>query len=395
MDEGARQPVGTRFFGLHIHNVERLPRWPDVPFAAWRLWDAEVAWRDLEPEKGRWQFDKLDALLKIAEDQKVRVLLTLGSTPQWASARPEEKCAYGKGCAAEPENLVDWDAYVRAVVTRYKGRIEAYELWNEVHFSDHGDAYDASGAAYFYSGTAAAMVALARRARAIVQEVDPNAKLLSPSFHVYGDWIKKLSLFLAIGGARYTDVVSFHFYARDPEDTLRTVAAVRRVLAAQGRPEMPIWNTEVGYVLADGTRPFASGMALRSDLAAYVLRTFVLSAGAGLDRVYWYAWDNGIMGLADRDGNPVEASDVAYQAAARWLTNRIVEKCSGDAAVWICALRHGAKQEWVLWRRGSVGLWTIPSTWKATQVENSRGEIRQLKNLTIELGPVPILVKGQ
>ena len=136
-------------------------------------------------------------------------------------------------------------------------------------------------------------------------------------------------------------------------------------------------------------------MALRSDLAAYVLRTFVLSAGAGLDRVYWYAWDNGIMGLADRDGNPVEASDVAYQAAARWLTNRIVEKCSGDAAVWICALRHGAKQEWVLWRRGSVGLWTIPSTWKATQVENSRGEIRQLKNLTIELGPVPILVKGQ
>src|ERR671935_1766283 len=84
------EPVPASYFGLHIHRATPTARfpsasaWPWVGFATWRLWDALVAWPDLEPEAGRWSFETLDRDVALAESRGVEVLLPLGLSPRWA-----------------------------------------------------------------------------------------------------------------------------------------------------------------------------------------------------------------------------------------------------------------------------------------------------------------------
>src|SRR5207302_2061581 len=82
------------FFGMHIHHLmwgaPQPTPWPAVPFGSWRLWDAYVAWPNVEPEKGKWDFASVDKYVSIAEQHHVEVLLPLALSPPWASSNPKE-----------------------------------------------------------------------------------------------------------------------------------------------------------------------------------------------------------------------------------------------------------------------------------------------------------------
>ena len=367
---GPSRVIDRGYFGMHIHRAAAGTPWPGVEFGSWRLWDAHVTWRDLEPFKGYWRFDTLDRLVSMAEERHVSLMLTLGSTPVWASARPAEACsAGGRGCAAEPESLEDWEDYVRAVVTRYRGRIDAYELWNEVHFSDlgDGDLYDANGTAYFFSGSSAKMVELARSTHRIIKEIDAGAMLASPSMHVYGDWIKRLRLYFDAGGAAYTDVVSFHFYASSPEDTLRTIRAVRAAMHDHGLDEKPLWNTETGFVVQDPSGPPRQDASTPEQVAEFIARSFILDAAAGVERVYWYAWDNQIYGLTTSNGRVPTAAAAGYAAAEDWLVGATVRACQRHAdGVWACEVEKDGKMFRAVWRAEGAVAWPLPAEWRVS-----------------------------
>ena len=81
------RPVPASFFGMHIHHAGGATPWPEVPFAEWRLWDAGVAWPSIEPRRGQWQFAELDRYVDLAQHAGVGLLLPLGLSPGWASAR--------------------------------------------------------------------------------------------------------------------------------------------------------------------------------------------------------------------------------------------------------------------------------------------------------------------
>jgi Glycosyl hydrolase family 10 len=386
------------FFGMHIHTAGTGTIWPTVEFGSWRLWDSYVSWRDLEPEKGQWHFDALDRMVAMAEQHRIAVLLTLGSSPAWASARPHEPCAYGRGCAAEPERLEDWENYVRTVVSRYRGRIEAYELWNEVHFTELENPYDPTGKAFFYSGSCAKMVEMGRVAYRVIKELDPDAKLTSPSIHVQGDWIKKLRLYLRLGGHAYTDAISFHFYASSPEDTVRSISAVRAAMTDYGLGDKPLWNTETGFVIRDETEPQTRTGASPHDAAGLVARSFLLNAAGGVDRFYWYAWDDGIFGLArDHGQTPTEAA-LGYSAAQAWLTGARVRACSDRAgAFWSCELEKGKQRFWVVWSTQASSDWQPPNEWRVSRYWPLLAK-RPLSIADvggkIPVGPVPLLLES-
>src|ERR1700730_11831571 len=59
--------IPSSFFGLHIHHLTHGTPWPAVSFGSWRLWDAYLAWPNVEPQKGRWDFSQLDSYVSQAE----------------------------------------------------------------------------------------------------------------------------------------------------------------------------------------------------------------------------------------------------------------------------------------------------------------------------------------
>ena len=316
--------VGPPYFGTHFHRLlpvsdggERATPWPAGQIGALRLWDSSTRWADLEPSRGLFRFDRLDAYVAQAQAHKASLLMVFGSAPRWAAARPDEPGPYGPGSAAEPANLEDWDRYVTALVRRYKGRIEAYELWNEPYFSDL--PADRNQPAAFFTGSVASMVELARRARAVLDREDPKAVLLTPGF-VGG--VQRFDMFLRAGGGRHVGGVAYHYYAEDDRGFIELHRDIRAVMARHGLSRLPLYNTESGFAAqGDG-----------ADAAASLARSMVLGAFLGIDRFYQYAWDNGRSGMVFPLTLQPTPSAAAFAAVRRWLVGTTLLGCHLEPA---------------------------------------------------------------
>lgn len=352
--------IGADYFGTHFHRLGRPERgapatpWPAGMIGALRLWDSGTRWADIEPVEGRFDFDRLDLHVALAEAQGVPVLLVLGSPARWASARPAEDGPYGPGSAAEPRELAQWDRYVTAVARRYRGRIAQYELWNEPYFNDL--PADRGHPSAFFTGSVATMVELARRTRSALESAAPQAKLLTPGFVGAAN---RLDLFLAAGGAQWIDGVAYHFYAEDDAGFVRLVADVRTVMARHGLARLPLYNTESGFALrgAEG-QPAVAGMAPidRREAAVRLARSMVLGAFLGIERFYQYAWDNGRMGMLKDDGRAETDSLRAYAAVRRWLRATTLLGCRPQAGGIVrCEGTRGSRRLFIAWRVGSDG----------------------------------------
>lgn len=327
-----------QFFGMHVHNAEKPGHWPTIPFGTWRLWDAYVSWADLQPARGKWDFRKLDGYVDKAHSAGVSILLPLGRTPNWASARPAEHSPYGPGQAAEPASIEDWRNYVRTVVSRYRGRIPAYQILNEANL------------ALFWTGGIPKLVELTRVAHEEIKRIDPSAVLVSPSATGLDARIAWVRSFLDAGGASVVDVASFHLYDHNkpPESMIPKVLDLRAQLKAGGYAAKPLWNTETGLLI--NNRVPAPDVTWRPDwwkerlepkpAADYVMRAFLISRALGFERYYWFAWDNRWFGLIEPADSSLKAPAKAYAHAIVYLMRSTLERCDRDTAgLWVCRLK--------------------------------------------------------
>lgn len=408
--------VQRSYFGLHIHKLD-VPHssgnksgWPPIRFGSWRLWGSYVSWMDLEPSKGNWQFQRLDKYVALAQTNGVELLYTLGFTPRWASARPNELCAFGNnayGCSAEPRDLLDWENYIRTVARRYKGRIKQYEIWNEPAFSEIEKSIQSNGLAKFFSGSAARLVEMGRIAYKVIKEEDPEALVISPSAVTGELGVRRLETYLAAGGVGTFDVVGFHFYTTPPEKIVLIHKKLSEMLSKYGLARIPIWNTEMGYVFERPKLGIAPAQTIKSieDVlpaavgAGYVARTLIVSAALGIGRVYWFDWETERppllpMGLADNDGRYLNDAGTAYAQVVRWLANSSLEACAVTNEVWLCPIRRDNRSAWILWSTAGAKEVGVSNSWGGKAIERLDGSaIKLLDGGDIQVGPNPILVK--
>lgn len=373
--------IPATYFGLHIHHLASpVPSpWPNMPVPAWRLWDADVRWIDLEPNKGQWRFEKLDDYVSLAQQHRTEILLTLGITPPWAVAVPRFYTNERPRSATPPRDLGDWRTYVATVVQRYKGRIRAYEIWNEPNLRD------------FWAGTVDDMLSLTEEASQIIHSVDPRALVVSPSATAaYG--IPWLTEFLKKGGGQYVDVIGFHFYVdpqtRPPEDMIPVIERVLEIMSQNGVSGKPLWNTETGWM--------APAKFESEDAAAgYLARAFILAWAAGLQRFYWYAWDNWGMAIVTykESEHRVTPAGRAYGVMEQWLVGAEMISCSESLNhVWLCQLNRAGKKEWIVWSPQASYEFEVPGAWAANSVTPLLDSRRPLSRSKITVGPIPVLL---
>jgi hypothetical protein len=77
-----------------------------------------------EPHRSAWE--KYDHIVGLAEQHGLEVVPRLSNPPAWTRAAGDAAGTY-----APPDDLADWGDYVYTVVSRYRGRIRYYQLWNE------------------------------------------------------------------------------------------------------------------------------------------------------------------------------------------------------------------------------------------------------------------------
>jgi hypothetical protein len=358
--------------------------WPPMPIAGIRLWDTYTNWEMLEPSQGKYNWAALDRWLDLAQAHGADVLYTFGVTPTWASSNPTAKCDYNPGGCYAPRDMKDWDDFVKALATHAAGRIKYWELWNEANQRE------------YWSGGIPALAVMAQHAHDIIKVINPSAKIFTPS-GVGGasDTSAFLDEFLAAGGSRFVDGVAFHGYGNTipswPEEVNHIVDAVQAVMAKRGIGGLPLWDTESSWGPA-------KHLPNEDDRVAFVARHYILQWSKGVQRDYWYAWNDDDYGtLWDDSKHAIRPAGVAYGQLDGWLTGaEMTAPCAmSPDATWTCGFTlRGGEQAQVVWNSSVSASSTLqfrPAS-NFVQYKNLDGSTTQISGRSIPIGNKPLLL---
>lgn len=258
-----------------------------------RLW---FEWRRLEPENGVFRWEETDRIVDAAVRNGIRCMPIFGTEfftyrdkkesderlrlPQWLVEKSKiQDCAMphftaaGRKTALPPVDL--WERMIAAVVSRYKGRIETYEILNEPNL---------------YLTPAELMVYL-KSAYRTIKKIDPSCRVVGAC--VTGDFNAHILEYgralMGLGAAKYCDVISFHPYnnlfedSRAPGDAM--IFELKKTMAESGGENRPLWNTELYYLNphSEGGNDAENGPVYHPG---YLVRRYLLDAACGIQRIY-------------------------------------------------------------------------------------------------------------
>jgi hypothetical protein len=398
--------VSKAFFGMHDSN---LVSWPKAKVGSIRLWDSGVGWDQIETSPGFYDWNRLDTLVAAARAHHAEISLVLGQTPSFWVAEPTKA---QPSCSAAPTNRFcsrmgtgtssmpspdAWSAFVRAVATRYQGRIQSLQVWNEANVPG------------YWAGTAGQMAQLTFLAKQAV--AGTGMKLVSPGF-VGRSNTTFISKYFASNPAgpvkNFIDKVALSLYpsaAGTPESSTETATSplkVTKKILAKYKVTKPLWNTEINYGLAAGGTGARPPAISAQRQAAYVVRTFLLDANARIERAFWYSWDLRGIGntlMTSGTADTPTAAGKAFGLTQSWLAGTKLTSCTkskkrADKGSYVCTLKYKGGVKRVFWNPTKRVSMTMPST--ATYRITLAGKKIKLKGGSkLKVDYRPVLVRSK
>jgi len=175
----------------------------------------DFPWREIEGAgKGIFDWSRTDRIVEQVENHGLDLVVRLDRQPYWAA----------DGDNAPPERYSDYGDFVYALASRYRGRIRAYEIWNEPNLAREWGNRPPSPEEY---------TALLRLAYVHIKDADPEAIVISAGMAPTSRWDAMampddefIRQMYAAGARPYFDVLGAHGvgYKAPPETDPAVVA---------------------------------------------------------------------------------------------------------------------------------------------------------------------------
>ncbi len=216
----------------------------------------QLQWKVSEPSKGSYDWADATPWDSYAGNYVrdtaagLKIIMRVDSPPGWANS-------YG-GDQRPPNDPRDYGDFLQALATFLRGKVAAYEIWNEPNIAFEWGGRSPNPGEY---------VALLREAYRGVKAGDPNTLVITAGLATTGgdggatamndvDFINGM---YAAGAKPYFDVLGSHPYgfASAPEDDpgsggilfFRRAEAQRQAMVANGDGGKQIWATEAGWLI--------------------------------------------------------------------------------------------------------------------------------------------------
>lgn len=271
------------------------------------------AWRDIQPEPDRFDWTRADFIVETAVRYgDIDLLIRLDYQPEWARA----------GCTDQgpPEDPARFAAYAGAVAERYRGRVGAYQIWNEPNLAREWCDQAPSPEGY---------AALLAAAYAAIKSADPDALVISAGLSPTGSGPPEAmpddayldALYTAMGGSSegYFDLLGVHAagFAAPPETspeeaasnpayggerffTFRRVEDLRAIQERHGDGATRVAILEMGWTSDTVNEAYAWHAVSEETKADYLVRAFRYA------REHWTPWITimSVIYLCDADWTP-------------------------------------------------------------------------------------------
>jgi hypothetical protein len=241
-------------------------------------------WWYEEPSPGKWRFD--DPIVDIPLQSGLSVLGMLDGSASHASSAPDDVLknpdpwprAWG---IYPPKDDNAWREYVRRTVEHYKGRVQAWEIWNEpdsrgyLAINPNFNGQDSAEKIY---------VGLVKSAAEEIWKIDPDIQVVAGA--VTGGGRDFLLRCIDLGLLDSCNVISFHGYGRvnasdQGENAFDDIVApLKKAFIKAGKVPV-IWDSEATVMAA----PEGRGDLKYAELE---LKGILARQATGISRVYLF-----------------------------------------------------------------------------------------------------------
>jgi len=248
----------------------------------------QVRWRDLHDASGTIYWAELDDIVNDASAQGVNLLISVVSAPDWAG---------GPGMPRR-QNFGDFANFMGQMAARYRGRVQAYQIWNEQNRAcenggdcarDGGVGGRVASADYYVDMLAAIYPAIkAGDPMAIVVSGAPTSTETNRIDIAISDTEYQRQMFVNPRFRANIDAVAVHPGGQyNPPDTMwpdnpgpgpnwrnsrefyfRRVEDIRGVMVASGMADKQIWITEFGWATPNNTPGYEYGNSISYEQQA-------------------------------------------------------------------------------------------------------------------------------
>ncbi|MBI3980199.1 MAG: hypothetical protein HY331_18645 [Chloroflexi bacterium] len=259
----------------------------------------QLRWEDLERDRGNVNWGFIDEMANLASSRGVNLLFSVVTAPRWSRPGGTDFNVPGP-----PANLQDFANFVGAIAARHKGKVKAYEIWNEQNLW------------YEWGGTgrrlnAGQYVDLLRRSYAAIKAADPNAIVVSGAPTPTGvndgdiayDDVQYLQMMYDAGLKNVSDAIGAHpsGFNNPPDDDssrnstqttsfkghgsfyFRRFEQLYDVMRRNGDGNKKLWFTEFGW--ASSPNPYPEYAYARDNdegaQARYLVRAFEIAKAKG------------------------------------------------------------------------------------------------------------------
>lgn len=354
------------------------------------------AWSYNEPTQGTYRWTATDDNVARYEAAGVRCLAVLSAAPAWASSVPN-----GQNPPPADQFYPNCFAWMTALASRYKGRIEAYEIWNEPQ-----GIGDFTVDQYKRLMIGAYPAIKAGDPDALVVGMGANGTYVDANQDARNAWYSAVLSDPDVLASM--DVASLHTYARpkSPEEGYTTGPMDTRLentltfLQSKGFTK-PVWSTEGGWPTEPTT---INGYTTEEDQARYMARLVViLMSYQQIDRFYAFqlygqigGGEVGGMGLI-RPDNTKKAAFTSYSVACKKLERCVSITRISDNPVRIYRFDKPGQYGFVAWTvsgTGNVIIQGLPEQVEKTDMFGQSSIMGTASgNLSLTVGIDPIYVE--
>jgi hypothetical protein len=232
-------------------------------------------WNSIENKKGTFDFSGFDDLIDMVNNEGKKIIGILGYQAAWLYPEGKSK----KYVSAE--NIPLFLRYVEETVVHFKGRIHAWQIWNEPNH-------------IFWEGPNKDFYELSKLTAQKIKEIDPDACIIGGVFmRAPKGFIKRM---YKAGAMENLDGLVFHPYALNPWDSMKVYDKFLRVISKINYSGSA-WISEMGYPTG-GWYPHKTTL---KKLPSFLVKTAVGAATRGARVFVWYE-------LFDRNNKGEEAN---------------------------------------------------------------------------------------
>jgi spore germination protein YaaH len=256
----------------------------------------QMAWKDVEGSPGDFGWGGWDGTINTYSGAGIKILLSIPKAPDWARPPDDDKSVEGP-----PQDPNLYAKFVAAVAERYRGKVQAIEIWNEQNLY-----YEAGGQGRINPAAYTELLKLSYNA---IKAVNPDMIVVTGALTPTGapppvamDDVEYLRQMYANGAKGFFDAVGSHpsGFANSPDalyqggdfDPARgyddhrsfffrnTMEEYRRVMVENGDGAKTIWPTEFGWPVwrftGDARFIFAQQNSLEQQ-AQFTVRAYQLA----------------------------------------------------------------------------------------------------------------------